>query len=192
MKTKMKFTKRFFSVLFIASLMMACSKDDGNDGAVGPQGAQGEQGPAGAQGESGEDGETGTANVIYSDWIVSGFEDDIMSTSSTFEIDAPLLTDEIINNGVILVYGRTPSIVYPLPATFPNTQEAYYIRIPVSGGTLQVRVRTLDGSDVGGTIFDEYRYILIPGGTSAGKSAASKDYSKMTYEEIVEHFNIPE
>ncbi len=192
MKTKMKFTKRFFSVLFIASLMMACSKDDGKDGAVGPQGVQGEQGPAGGQGEPGADGETGSANVIYSDWIVSGFENDIMSDFATFSIDAPLLTDEIINNGVVLVYGRNGSIVYPIPATFPSIEEAYYIRIPVAGGTLQIRVYSLDGSDVGSTLFDEYRYILIPGATSAGKSATSKDFSKMTYEEIVEHFGIEE
>lgn len=68
MKDKMKLTARFLSILFAASLFIACSKD----GEIGPQGPKGEQGQVGAEGPAGQDGEQGepgTANVIYSDWL---------------------------------------------------------------------------------------------------------------------------
>ena len=38
MKT-MKFTKQLVTLIFIASLLFACSKDDGKDGAIGSAGA---------------------------------------------------------------------------------------------------------------------------------------------------------
>jgi hypothetical protein len=58
---------------------MACSKEGDQEpiGPTGEQGIQGEQGPSGTDGEDEEQGETGTANVIYLDWIPSGFESPI-------------------------------------------------------------------------------------------------------------------
>ncbi|WP_157491673.1 collagen-like triple helix repeat-containing protein [Maribacter thermophilus] len=205
MKT-FKFTKQLLSLLFISSMLIACSKEDGEDGAIGPQGPQGEQGipgedgADGADGEQGEKGDTGTANVIYSGWITSGFEANILDDSATFDIEAPSLTQEIIDEGAVLVYGRTTGIdsdVLPLPIYIPTTHESYYHRLE-GVGQIQIRVVTDDSSLIGSTLFSDYRYILIPGGVEAsngiggitGKS--STDYSNMSYEEIVAQFNIPE
>lgn len=196
MKTKMKLTKRFFGTLFIASLLMACSKD-GNDGATGPQGAQGEQGPAGAQGENGldgADGQTGTANVIYSPWLDSGFNTPIASPVGSFSIDAPEITQEIIDSGIILVYGKDDgNVIYALPVTLHNssTDETYYFSFE-DPGILEIHVAEINSAFLNEIFIDnEFRYVIIPGGNpTSGKSASLVDYSKMTYEEIAAHFNI--
>lgn len=211
MKSKIK----FLSYLVLAVLIVSCSKDDGEDGAIGPQGAQGEQGPAGAtgadgqegaQGETGEQGATGTANVIYSDWIDSEFAANIASSSASFSISAPLMTDDIIDEGVVLVFGRSnPSLingdtnVYPLPIVFGAArQQSYYFRLEQAEQLDIVVVANEEGEDVGTPFFGEYRYVLIPGGQSTGGSGGPGgpsgkpiDYSKMSYKEIIEHFNIP-
>ncbi|CAN0596747.1 unnamed protein product, partial [Laminaria digitata] len=58
-----------------------------------------------------------------------------------------------------------------------------------------------EGGAVGVPFFGEYRYILIPGEEPAGTTivigtTGSKqeplDYSKMSYEEVIEFFNIEE
>ena len=206
MKTKMKFYRRFFSVLFVASLIIGCSKD-GNDGPIGPQGAQGEQGPAGPQGADGADGadgvdgadgETGTANVIYSGWIASGFPANIANDVASFQINDPNITEQIRNFGVILVYGRVivppggpPNWILALPCTFGQTiQESYRFGSAVPS-QLSIYVESLiNNADIGATQFSHYRYVLIPEGVSTSGKSSSLDYSKMTYEELAAHFGI--
>ena len=212
--TTKKFTKHVFSLIFIASLVLACSKEDGQDGATGPAGPQGEQGIAGANGadgadgEQGEQGETGTANVIYSDWfpvdyILPGAQDENLMGLEVFN-DSELnpLTD------VVLVYGQRDTDsdadgIYPLPFILPSQNEYYaFALFDVSGGTgLQVRVSTLDGGTNIFTFFNNYRYVIIPGGHSEagntgpgglGGKSATVDYTKMSYKEITSFFNIPE
>jgi hypothetical protein len=179
MKTTMRMTNRLFSMLFVASLLMACAKD-GLDGADGKQ------------------GEPGTANVIYSEWIPSEFEDDIQFNSSSFLIQSRLITDEIINHGLILIYGKvrknSDEFVFPLPVTFDFRNEAYYYNTE-GEHKLSIGVRSIDGvSAVEDTYFAEYRYVLIPGGSniSARSYSGLKDYSKMSYREIAKRFNIPD
>ncbi|QCX01789.1 collagen-like protein [Aggregatimonas sangjinii] len=179
----------------ITCFALACEKD-GVEGPVGPQGPQGEQGVAGPQGEpgeDGEDGEPGAANVTYSDWIPSGFAENIESGTATFAIDAPLLTDEIRNDGIILMYARNDesNTIYGIPITLGVFQESYFFRTP-QAGELVLRIHSLDGSNIGSTFFDVYRYVLIPRGTTTGKSAVAEDYSEMSYDEIAERFQIPE
>lgn len=207
MKSKIK----FLSYLVLAVLIVSCSKDDGEDGATG---AQGEQGPAGAmgadgqegaQGETGEQGATGTANVIYSDWIDSEFAANIASSSASFSISAPLMTDDIIDEGVVLVFGRSnPSLingdtnVYALPIVFGAArQQSYYFRLEQAEQLDIVVVANEEGEDVGTPFFGEYRYVLISGGQATEGSGGPGDisgklldYTRMTYEEIAELFNI--
>ena len=205
MKT-FKFTKRLLSLLLLSSLFVACSKDDGEDGAIGPQGPQGEQGiqgEAGADGEDGEQGEkgdTGTANVIYSEWLDSPIvdaDDNIESPTANGNIDVAGLSQEIVDQGTVLVFGKVENNdnVYALPF-IGNQGVSYYYYYKLE--TINIRLATVDDSDIGAPLFSEYRYVLIPGGVEAsngiggvtGKS--STDYSNMGYEELVAHFNIPE
>ncbi|MEM9077828.1 MAG: hypothetical protein AAGC43_12345 [Bacteroidota bacterium] len=192
------------TILFLGiSFLISCSAEDGETGPAGPQGPQGEQG---AQGPQGEQGEPGTANVIYSGWIDSEFDNNIISISASFSIDAPLMTDEIINEGVILVFGRSnpapvtnDTDVYQLPIVFGAAlQQSHYFRAEEAGQLDIVVVANEEGEPVGTPFFGEYRYVLIPGGTPTGGSdpgdlttkSDSLDYSKMSYEEISELFNI--
>ncbi|WP_273568793.1 hypothetical protein [Maribacter halichondriae] len=193
MRTRMKIAKRLFSVLFIACLITACSKD-GNDGAIGPQGPQGEQGPAGPQGSDGADGETGTANVIFSPWITSGFNEPIATENANFSIDAPEITQEVIDSGAILVYGRdSDGQVFALPVTLHNTStdESYHFTFD-DPGSLEISVSEINGDDLDNLFIDDaFRYVIIPGGNpTSGKAASSINYYKMTYEELAAHFGI--
>ncbi len=243
MKTKMKFIRRFFSLLLVASLLLAC-ETDGVEGPIGPQGPQGEQGVAGPQGPSGEDGEalgvpgpqgeqgeqgpsgaqgeagpagpqgpqgedgtdgmdgqdgqqgqTGTANVIYSDWIEGGFETDISDGFDTFLITAPEVTQTILDTGVILVFANSnTNTIYQLPVTFfLNLNENYWFRV-INVGTINIGVEGVEGNNAIGNPFlnNQFRYIIIPGGVAASGKSSKIDYSKMSYKEIIAHFNIPE
>lgn len=205
METQMKIAKRFFSILFIMTLLVACSKDGeigpagpqgeqgpaGVDGDMGPQGEQGEQGSTGAEGEQGE---PGTANVIYSDWVPSPFNfnpNNIKSSNSY--IIVPGMTDLIRDNGVVLVYGRSNGDVrYQLPAVLFGHNQSYSAR-PGFSDNLRLIVESTDSGVIGKSLhLIEFRYLLIPGGIPVSGKMASVDYSKMSYEEIAEQFNIPD
>ncbi|MDC6366410.1 MULTISPECIES: collagen-like protein [Flavobacteriaceae] len=201
------------AVLFIGSLITSCSGEDGETGPVGPQGPQGEQGPDGADGadgtdgtdgEQGEQGEPGTANVMYSDWVATEFGNSIVATSTSFTIDAPDVDEDMLDFGTILVYGRRiditlGNIVYPLPIVFGAArQQSYYFRAQDGEIRITVSANEEGESVVDGSFLEEYRYVLIPGGTPVdtdspgGLTGKSMDYSKMTYEEVAKHFGFEE
>lgn len=201
----MKFTNRFFTVILTTLLFMACSPEDGVDGTDGVDGIDGVDGTDGADGADGEQGETGTANVIYSDWIDSEFDANVIATGTSFTIDAPSITDDIINDGVVLVFGRsTPAVitndtdVYGLPVVFgANRQQTYYFRLEQAGELDITFASTVSGQSAGTPFFGAYRYVLIPGGTEAGNGIggittknSEADYANMTYEEVTEIFGI--
>ncbi|RIV72851.1 collagen-like protein [Flagellimonas aequoris] len=189
--------KLFFIWPILGIMFLACSPDDGQDGAMGPQGIQGEQGQTGPQGEQGETGETGTANVIYSDWIPSGFESPIADTHASFPIqNVEGLTDEIKANGYISVYGRYTTaytIIEPLPKSiFGLRMQHYDFQINDLNQNINIWITSIDGSDIEIPIYDDYRYIIIPGGTPSTSGKSKVDYSKMSYEELISLFHIPE
>lgn len=216
MQKKKKLFNGIFVALIGALLIVSCSAEDGATGPIGPQGEQGEAGPQGeagadgADGAQGEQGEPGTANVIYSGWIDSEFDNDIISTSASFTINAPLMTDDIIDEGVILVFGRTfpapvteDTDVYALPMVFGAArQQSYYYRAEEAEELVITIASNVEGDSAGVPFFGEYRYILIPGeqptgGTTivigtTGSKQETLDYSKMSYEEVIEFFNIEE
>lgn len=207
--TKINFTSGFLGILFMASLVLACSKEGeigpigpqgprgqqgqqgetGTQGPAGPEGGQGDQGPAGTKGDQGD---PGTANVIYSEWFPSNFTDPTNSPTASFEIIAPEITEEIRDTGVVLVYGKRSIHVYSLPDTFTN--EHWYFQLNDQNlDHLLIWVETTDGTNISTPFFNfgVFRYVIIPGGVpSAGKSTSDQDYTKMSYESIVERFNI--
>lgn len=195
MKFKTNVMKHLFCVLCVSILFIGCSAEDGNDGAMGPQGIDGTDG---VDGTDGSDGETGTANVIYSDWIASDFADPITDDFDQWEIFAPELTQEIHDTGVILVYARVGTLIYPIPVTFFSTiRENWNFRLlDINDTLIAIRVNSTDGGVIGTPFLNEdFRYIIIPGGTTASTDdgrSATINYSKMSYEEIIAHFNIPE
>ncbi len=161
---------RGFVVLAISTALMIAAGCEGPEGPTGPQGAQG---PQGEQGPEGPEGPTGTANVIYSEWVT--LSDLEASTDTTvlsrtyrkWEIPAPELTQEIINQGTILVYFALEGVVLPLPATFGGTNPIYVTFAPFQSGILSILAQNLDNTASGLNSSIQFRYILIPGGIQA-------------------------
>lgn len=175
----MTFLFKLTTVIVLSLFIFSCEGEDGPTGSEGPQGEQGEQ------------GETGTANVIYSDWIDSEFPLDIMSTHDTFEVEATEITEEILNSGVVLVYGKSNvgANVFGLPLVRLNVSYNYNI-VP---NALNITVESLDGNNIGATSFSSYRYVIIPSGVAVtSKNTSTKDYTQMSYEDIKILFDITE
>ncbi|MFD2586016.1 collagen-like protein [Croceitalea marina] len=189
------FLKKSLFIPCIVCLLFACSKD-GDQGPIGPEGPQGEQGVPGPSGADGQDGEDGTANVFYSEWI-----DESFSSIGTFsfqdlgeipieELDA--LTD------LVLVYGRVNTdgnaSIFLLPF-YQVTDDEYYWSFLDNGNELFIYADAPNNfSDGQFDYFDQYRYVVIMDGqpiSEASKSSNSTpDYTKMSYEEIAELFDI--
>lgn len=169
----------------------------------------------------------GGSNVIYSNWFgYSGadstkwalpgaytFDYTWVGAQSAAEYNAPSITQDIIDRGIVLCYaswdiliGNPPSLtpilknsLLPVTTNWPNQ----------SGSTINLnfgaRVGKLDfyfyssTIDVSRTNLSriKYRYIIIPGSTIAGRRANGSSYpsanelKKMSYEEVSAMFNIP-
>ncbi len=156
--------------------------------------------------EHGMNDEGSMANIIYSDWIPSEFDDDITGTMSSFTIHVPDMTEEFINSGLILVYARTKSntlaedyTVYGLPIIFwISRQHSYYFRVDKAEELEIIVGSDQPGKSVGTTIFTEYRYVLIPevpensGKIGGIASKTPEEYKSMSHKEIATLFNIPQ
>ncbi|MBD3616069.1 MAG: hypothetical protein HUJ22_05800 [Gracilimonas sp.] len=139
----------------------------------------------------------GTANVMYSSWtyLDSAVRDTTIDSSNMKigDINAPQLTQEILDTGVVNVYMQFSNYIYPLPYTgyaggITNTMD-FLPRLNL----IQITRFTHDNSgSVGFNSSLQYRYVLIPGGVAA-KSKMSKDQIKtMSYQEAKKRFGIPD
>jgi len=185
-------------MVLLMGLVAACGEPDE---VVGPQGPQGEQGPQGQQGPQGEQGEPGTANVIYSEW--TSFVLDNWTASLTFfgqtrreyPINVVEIDQDILDKGTVMVYVRfsgTGTRIQPLPVISPILSSAreqvlnFHLRL----GLIHIEFynltdRTLDPGRIGAG--NHYRYVIIPGGISALKSAS---LNLNDYERVMEYFGI--
>ncbi|MFD2586018.1 collagen-like protein [Croceitalea marina] len=189
---QMKFFKSILSVLCITALVISCS-NDGDQGPIGPAGPQGEQGVAGPEGPQGEQGEPGSVEYFSSSWIPNEFEENYPATTTAgFFIDAPQVTEEIMNTGLILMFGRRTDafdndIIESLPVLLNNS---YNFRFQQRVGELNVLVSTaveFDNINENAQLIDDYRYVIIPnpGNATRANKGQSVDYTKMGYEELM-------
>ena len=178
-------------LLAITLIIASCAKDGdtGPAGPAGPAGPTGAAGASGAAGAAGAAGATGTANVIYSDWLNVTF-DGSDTTVWIAEIVAAKLVDSIIDKGEIKVYWNAGSdstggqVVLPLPIYEPFLIGA--IINPYFTTQLITLVSTLDASSfvVNGNNNSQFRYILIPGGTSGRPAPGGKAINWNNYKEV--------
>ncbi|MBS9461180.1 collagen-like protein [Flagellimonas sp. 389] len=198
--------KSLIHLVIVGLLIASCSAEDGETGPAGPAGPQGEQGPAGADGAQGEQGETGTANVIYSDWIPNGFTPgggilQKLSTLASAEEITSLGVD--LETSTVLVYGRGDVLIFNGVEVFPLpyvTASGIRYTYTINGGEIRLAGIAPGGENNDFDIFDDYRYIIIPGEIPVDTSGpggittknGSLDYSKMSYEEVTELFGIEE
>jgi hypothetical protein len=190
MKTTIKFLTG--GLLIIAMVLTACSKD-GEAGAIGPQGVSGQDGQDGLNGVDGEDG---NANVIYSDWITVQGSEWLPNTGTVARknttLTAPEITQVHIDAGVVLVYvqkvfSTSPNSIVLLPV---DDNEFEFVVDGIDVGEIVVKARRLDlGTFSNNFVPVPFRYVIIPGGVAAaGKGGLN--YTKMSYEEVMDHFGL--
>ncbi len=149
---------------------------------------QSEPGPAGNDGLD--------ATVYYSEWITPSAW---LGTSGDwyFDVKAPDLTADIVENGVILAYVwlagdlYNSSTVRPLPAYAVDTNWSFLIH---EYGNIEF---TSDMISKPLTAGNKFRFIAIPGNVETLKSASLKNKSEqelrsMTYKDVCKLYNIPE
>ena len=169
---KFNFSKPLYLLLVLPLFFASCSKE----GPTGPQGETGAAGATGATGATGAQGEPGTANVIYSDWLDVTYEGS--DTTGWFaEIDAPQLDDSILNTGTMKVYvnflsdSANNQLILPLPVI----NEIYFTGVTIQPYFSNQTITLVSNGNVSsytdnGNHYFQYRYVLIPGGTAAGRN----------------------
>ena len=150
----------------------------------------------GCKGKDGEDGLDGeVATVYYSEWITPsawlGNPEDWY-----FSVDAPDLTAEIVESGVILAYVSLDDDVYanamrPLPAYAVGANWSFLIP------EYKIIEFTSDMISMPFTTGNLFRFIAIPGNIETLKSASlenisEKELRSMPYKDVCRLFNIPE
>ncbi len=162
---------------------------EGPQGPVGPSGANGVQGPAGPQGAIGA---TGAANVIYSNWTKAGTwsTTDVFGISRSYiDINAPALSQEIVDRGVVLVYVKLTTDNNQV-RQLPVTVYAQFTTEHIDFSAIVNRIRvwsTPVRPPIAPSSSYEFRYILVPGG-----QAGRLNFEGMSYEAAKVQFNLPD
>ncbi|MBO9681266.1 MAG: hypothetical protein J7502_01115 [Flavisolibacter sp.] len=180
----------FILSIALITTIVSCSKE----GPAGPAGAAGPAGPQGPSGPAGPAGPAGTANVIYSDWLDVAFtplkdtqtNGTIDTVAWTGRINAAKLDLNILNKGEIKVYLNAGNSTSPFVAPLPLTDLVYnYLFIRSMNPYFSVGRIDLLSTDDGstetfqGAKYYQYRYILIPGGTTARSAINWNDYKQV-------------
>jgi hypothetical protein len=179
---KNKFITQLGKLLIAIVLFTSCSPEDGKDG---------EQGPA------------GTANVMYSDWMNQNWNSSNEANTKTMSVEEPRANNDFFNNGgIILGYFKAwGNTIYPLAYadnSNRNLRKMYAVHFETQG-SVRFIIESTDGTaltnvEVNGSTSDynpQFKYVLIPGGVNIS-SRQAMDYTKMSYQQICKHFNIPE
>ena len=169
---KTKINSIYLPVAFSMLLFIGCSKDS-------------------IEGPPGQD-----ATVYYSEWFTpttwSGESGDWY-----FDANAPDLTEDIVENGVVMAYVWLAGDIYdantvrPLPAFAVGANWSFLI---YKYGSIQF---TCDMTSQPPTTGNKFRFIAIPGTILTLKSALLKNKSEqelrsMPYKEVCQLFNIPQ
>lgn len=154
MKT-IKTTSKYLLLALLVAFSFSCTPEDGADGATGP---------AGINGIDGIDGEDGNANVIIKtaetiSWTEGSY---LGKTSNYFEISDTDIDQNIIDNGLVIVYFQLFSEGTWHPMTF---------NFPFSGGDEQVitfthslnklTIYSLDSDDSLNAGISKIKYFII-------------------------------
>ncbi|MGH2643043.1 MAG: hypothetical protein ACRDE2_03775 [Chitinophagaceae bacterium] len=214
MKPTIRLIKKAAIILLSAALFAGCSKTgpagpQGQTGATGPQGPAGTAGTNGTNGATGAQGPAGTANVIYSAWFTpSAFT--VTKPFGIYSFDynqpAPGIKQSILDNGVVLVYGKLngyASSIWPtnqiglLPIVL--TYQSGGIQIDTwsafaTVGNLRINFmndNNLYTTDASISHSHSFRYVIIPGGVAGARlSSSPPDYNN--YEAVCRYYGIPE
>jgi hypothetical protein len=193
----------YLSLLSIAILLLAasCGKD-GATGPTGPAGATGPTGSAGAPGATGPTGPTGTANVVYSDWITPSS----YALTTTFgmnhldaNITASTVTQDVIDKGAVLVYGKLDGYTaaiwptaqvgqLPIVVTYMEGASTYADVWSANVTVGNIQIDFVDDHNLYTTLVTthQFRYIVIPGGVHTLGSINPRNYN-----EVIQALHLP-
>lgn len=169
---KAKFNSIYFLMVFSVLVFAGCNGKDGDDGL---------------------DGEGAT--VYYSEWITPSAW---LGNSGDwyFSVDAPDLTADIVESGVILAYVSLNGDIYeaavrPLPAYAVGANWSFLIP------DYEIIEFTSDMISQPFTTGNSFRFIAIPANIETLKSASmgkmsEKELLSMPYKDVCKLFNIPE
>lgn len=162
---------------------------------------KGDPGPPGPPGPAGPAGTPGKTNVFYSNWFrPPAYVKDTVFGIFGFKHNepAPLITQGIIDSGVVLVYGKLLGYVatvwpvnqvqlMPIDLTYiqsGKTQTDTWNARP-SAGNLQIRFVNNTNEYNAISTAHQFRYVIIPGGQRI-------NLPLLTYQEVCEQYGIPE
>ena len=187
--------KTNYLLLLAIAFMVLVASSCGKDGAVGPQGPAGATGPTGPNGAAGPTGATGTANVIYSDWTTPAtYTKDTIFSSYHFyaNIAASKITQDILDHGTVLVYGKLDGYttviwptaqVSPLPITITYMEGATVYNDTWQAFTTlgNIKIDFVDDKNLYGSISNahQFRYVIIPGGVHTLAHINTKNYTEV-------------
>jgi hypothetical protein len=173
--------KRYLFLLLIANMLLIVSC--GKDGAIGPkgdtgaQGAQGANGATGAAGPAGPKGATGNANVKVftkdissSTWQVNGGSKGYLYLT----IPATVLTDDIINNWVNLVYVKSSDFGYSWALVPYYTERNIRVTATLAVGSVTLK-RDQDGVPYTQSGFSDVKVVCIQPSTIGALQISSKE-----------------
>lgn len=186
------------SLMTLAFIIISCTKE-GPEGPAGEQGISGQDGldgMDGADGQNGTNGTDGNANIQSGtvilnneDWEWLGIrywfftsEAAINKFTRSAELTIPEISQDIYDNGLVLVYLKVQQSYRPLPIIWDRGDYNTHIEFEYNNESLILHYffdRTgntfppnLETYDIRSDIF---KYIIIQGNPITGKSTVSKD-----------------
>ena len=203
----------YYSFVVLAILCTSCEAEDGMDGAQGEQGIpgmngqdgmDGQDGTDGQDGQDGQDGEDGNANVTgvtvdpFPSWTTGTY---LGQEANFVELDEELLTDEVVDDALVLVYFQLfgDNIWYPMTYAFPfdngNEEVITYTYEPDL-----ITVYALSSTGPLNASIDRVRYFIISTNDAAGRANLSSkeailqdfhtnDVDVNIYEEVAAYLN---
>lgn len=193
---------RSLPALPVAALLalLATSACTGDTGPTGPQGPEGPAGPEGPQGPA------GTANVMYSDWFLpETWESSEVFGRTVFshEEAVPEITQDILDTGVVLVYGKLNGYTSTIWPTDQVSQLPITVQWESGGSQIDVwsanvrpevlEITLTNNTDTYGSVNaqHEFRYVIIPGGAPVASEPAGAVHADLSYEEMRARYGVP-
>ncbi len=166
MKT-MKFLTYAVFILFLGLAISSCKGDDGADGI------------AGAAGASGLDGQDGNANVQTLTIDASGF------AGSFDSVSIPELTQDVIDNDVILGYlSHNGSNWAPIPCPFDTFGFSFSVHVLLIDGSMVLDYGDAAGNNFSITAGDLHTLKVVIIESSGSKSMESDNAQEEIYAEL--------
>jgi hypothetical protein len=175
---------KYVILAFLVAFSFSCSTEDGNDGAQGPAG------PAGT------DGTDGNANVIvktvvpdpgpYLSWTSGSY---LGQTSNMFEISDMDITQDVLDNSIVLVQFQLfeEDTWYPMTYSYVYSGGVGGEVVTFTYGLNDLTIYAFSDSGTLSAAISKVKYFIID---SSNNKTQNIDYKKMSYEELVNHFDL--